>query len=160
MTNGYIFADTIAKNIAVQEEIDKERLFYAVRMANIEQFINNLPLGLNTKIGTSGNDISSGQKQRILIARAIYKQPKFIFLDEATSTLDANNERIIMENLQKFFTGRTVFIIAHRLSTVKNADQIVVLEKGKIVEIGNHQQLTMMRGHYFSLVKNQLELGN
>jgi len=161
MQDGYIFSDTIAKNIAVSEEtVDKEKLLNAVKAANIQDFIESLPLSYNTKIGQDGHGLSQGQKQRILIARAVYKNPEFIFLDEATNALDANNERIIMENLSKFFKGRTVVVVAHRLSTVKNADQIVVLEKGKIVEKGTHRELAKKKGAYYELVKNQLELGN
>ena len=159
--DGFIFSDTIATNIAIgDEEINKDRLSYAVRMANIKEFIEGLPLSYNTKIGPEGVGLSQGQKQRILIARAIYKNPEFIFFDEATNALDANNEKVILENLNEFFTGKTVVVVAHRLSTVKNADQIIVLEKGKIVEIGNHEELTTKRGAYYELVKNQLELGN
>jgi ATP-binding cassette subfamily B protein len=161
MQDGFIFSDTIERNIATGDEnINKEKLHNAVRIANIEEFISSLPLGFSTKIGASGNGISGGQKQRILIARAVYKNPHYIFFDEATSALDAENEKIIHDNLQQFFKGKTVLIIAHRLSTVKNADQIVVLKKGKIVEIGNHQQLVKNKADYFNLVKNQLELGN
>lgn len=161
MQDGFIFSDTIATNIAIgDEEIDKVRLSYAVRMANIREFIEGLPLSYNTKIGPEGIGLSQGQKQRILIARAIYKNPDFIFFDEATNALDANNEKVILENLNEFFTGKTVVVVAHRLSTVRNADQIIVLEKGKIVEIGSHEQLTLSRGAYYQLVKNQLELGN
>jgi len=160
MQDGYIFSDTIAKNIAVRDEIiDKQRLLEAARIANIQEFIDSLPLGYNTKIGQEGHGLSQGQKQRILIARAAYSNPEYLFFDEATNALDANNERAIMENLENFFKGRTVVVVAHRLSTVKNADQIVVLEKGKIVEKGTHQALTKQRGAYFNLVKNQLELG-
>jgi len=129
-------------------------------MANIQDFIQGLPLGFNTKIGAEGVGMSQGQKQRLFIARAIYKDPQFLFFDEATSALDANNERVIQENLQHFFDGRTVIIVAHRLSTVKDADQIVVLDDGEIVEIGDHQSLTASRGYYYELVKNQLELGS
>ena len=161
MQDGFIFSDTIARNIAVSDEVvDRKRLLYAVKVANIQDFIEGLPLKYNTKIGQEGVGLSQGQKQRILIARAVYKNPDFIFLDEATNALDANNERVIMENLDQFFKGRTVVVVAHRLSTVKNADQIVVLEKGKIVEKGNHRELTELRGAYYHLVKNQLELGN
>jgi ATP-binding cassette subfamily B protein len=160
MQEGFIFSDTIAKNIAVSDEIiDKKRLVKAARMANIQEFIESLPLGYNTKIGQEGHGLSQGQKQRILIARAAYINPQYLFFDEATNALDANNERIIMENLEEFFKGRTVVIVAHRLSTVKNADQIVVLEKGVIVEKGTHAELTRLRGAYYNLVKNQLELG-
>ena len=161
MQEGYIFNDTIANNIAVGVDVfDKEKLKHAVKIANIKEFIDNLPLGYNTKIGMEGVGISTGQKQRILIARAVYKNPDFLFFDEATSALDANNEKVIMENLNEFFKGKTVMVIAHRLSTVKNADQIIVLDKGKIIEIGSHTELTAIRGAYFELVKNQLELGN
>lgn len=161
MQEGYIFNDTIANNIAIGEDhIDYERLENAVITANIEDFIKKLPLGYNTKIGLEGVGISTGQKQRLLIARAVYKDPEFLFFDEATSALDANNEKVIMSNLNQFFKFKTVIIIAHRLSTVKNADQIVVLDEGKIIELGNHDQLVKKRGSYFGLVKNQLELGN
>lgn len=161
MQEGYIFSDTIANNIAVGEEsIDKEKLRHAVTIANIKEHIESLPLGYNTKIGMEGIGLSTGQKQRILIARAVYKNPDYLFFDEATSALDANNEKVIMNNLNEFFKGKTVLIIAHRLSTVKNADQIIVLDKGKIVELGNHTELTAKRGVYYELVKNQLELGS
>ncbi len=161
MQDGYIFSDSIAENIAPGEEnIDRTRLLNAVKTANIREFVEGLPLGYNTKIGQEGSGISQGQRQRILIARAVYKQPEFIFFDEATNSLDANNERIIMENLEQFFKGRTVVVVAHRLSTVKNAGQIVVLEKGEIVERGTHEELTTLKGAYYNLVKNQLELGN
>jgi len=161
MKDGYIFSDTIANNIAVSDEIvDKIKLLKAVKVANIQEFVEGLPLSYNTKIGQEGSGISQGQKQRMLIARAIYKSPDYIFLDEATNALDANNEKVIMENLQEFFKGRTVVVVAHRLSTVKNADQIVVLDKGRIVETGNHIELTKKKGAYYELVKNQLELGN
>jgi ATP-binding cassette subfamily B protein len=161
MQDGYIFSESIADNIAVSDEYpDREKLLNAVKVANIQEFIESLPLGYNTKIGQNGVGVSQGQKQRILIARAVYKNPEFIFLDEATNALDANNEKVIMENLDQFFKGKTVVVVAHRLSTVKNADQIVVLEKGKIVERGTHIELTKLKGAYFELVKNQLELGN
>nr|MBA3706129.1 peptidase domain-containing ABC transporter [Bacteroidota bacterium] len=161
MQEGYIFSDTIANNIAVGvDNIDKEKLRHAVRIANIQEFIESLPLGYNTKIGMEGIGVSTGQKQRILIARAVYKNPDYLFFDEATSALDANNEKVIMNNLDEFFKGKTVVVIAHRLSTVKNADQIIVLEKGEIVEYGNHIELTALRRNYYDLVKNQLELGN
>ena len=159
MQDGFIFSDTIARNIATGDEfIDREKLLNAVITANIRDFIESLPLAFNTKIGSEGHGLSQGQKQRILIARAVYKDPIFVFLDEATNALDANNERIIMDNLQNFFKGRTSVVIAHRLSTVKNADQIVVLEKGEIVETGTHQELARGKGAYYRLVKNQLEL--
>lgn len=159
MQDGFIFNDTIANNIAIGEDsIDKEKLRKAVIIANIKEFIEELPLNYNTKIGAEGMGISGGQKQRILIARAVYKNPQFIFFDEATSALDANNEKVIMENLNNFFKGRTAVIIAHRLSTVKNADQIVVMDKGRIIEIGTHRELIDQKGAYFNLVKNQLEL--
>jgi ABC-type bacteriocin/lantibiotic exporters, contain an N-terminal double-glycine peptidase domain len=161
MQDGFIFSDTIANNIALPEdEIDKERLAYAVRLANIQEFIESLPLNYNTKIGPEGVGLSQGQKQRILIARAIYKNPEFIFFDEATNALDANNEKVILENLNEFFNGKTVVVVAHRLSTVKNAHQIVVLEKGELVEQGSHEELTAKQGAYYNLVKNQLELGS
>ena len=160
MQDGFIFSDSIANNIAVGEEhIDEQRLLHAAHVANIQEMIENLPLGYNTKIGQEGNGISQGQKQRILIARAVYKSPDYIFLDEATNALDANNERAIMDNLQNFFKGRTVVVVAHRLSTVKNADQIVVLNHGRITEMGNHDSLTAKRGEYYELVRNQLEMG-
>lgn len=161
MQDGYIFNETIAGNIAVGiEEPNMERLEYAAKMANILSFIESLPLGFRTKIGQEGNGISMGQRQRILIARAVYKDPDILFFDEATNSLDANNEKVILENLDSFFKGRTVVVVAHRLSTVKNADKIVVLEQGEIVEEGTHQSLSIKKGKYFELVKNQLELGN
>jgi ATP-binding cassette subfamily B protein len=160
MQDGFIFSESIASNIALSDEIvNKEKLLYAIKMANCKHFIESLPLSYNTKIGREGSGLSQGQKQRILIARAIYKNPEYIFLDEATNALDANNEKVIMENLDQFFKGKTVVVVAHRLSTVKNADQIIVLDKGKIVETGTHQELTSNRGAYYNLVKNQLELG-
>lgn len=161
MQDGYIFSDTIAKNIALGEsDIKPDQLLYAARMACIDDFIDQLPLGYNTRIGQEGLTLSGGEEQRILIARAIYKNPHFLFLDEGTSALDANNERRIMENLQLVFRGKTVVIVAHRLSTVKNADQIIVLDQGRIVEEGKHNALIAKKGHYFDLVRNQLELGN
>ena len=161
MQDGFIFSKTIAENIAiVDDEVNKEKLFEAVRIANIYDFVAQRPSGLNTKIGQEGSGLSQGQKQRILIARAIYKDPMFLFFDEATNALDANNEKVIMENLQEFYKGRTVVVIAHRLSTVKNADQILVLDKGKIAEQGTHHELIEKRGIYYELVSNQLELGN
>ncbi len=161
MQEGYLFSDTIANNIAISDEKpDIERIRYAARMANIADDIEILPLGYNTKIGQDGQGISQGQRQRILIARVIYKNPPFVFLDEATNALDANNEKYITENLSNFYKGKTVLVVAHRLSTVKNADQIVVLDKGKVVEVGSHLELANKRGKYYELVKNQLELGN
>ena len=159
MQEGYLFNDTIAANIAVGDDhIDKHKLRTAVEIANIKEFIESLPKSYNTKIGNEGQGISTGQKQRLLIARAVYKDPDVIFFDEATSALDANNERTIMDNLNRFFRGKTVVIIAHRLSTVRHADQIVVLGEGRIVETGTHQSLVSERNGYFKLVKNQLEL--
>lgn len=161
MQEGFIFNDTIANNIAVgSDRIDKQRLAYAADVANITDYINSLPLGFNTKIGQEGVGMSTGQKQRMLIARAVYKNPEMLFFDEATSALDANNEKVIMQKLDTFFKGKTVVVIAHRLSTVMNADQIVVLDKGKIIEIGSHSALVAQKGNYFELVKNQLQLGN
>ena len=161
MQDGVIFSESIARNIAVDDgDIDKERLLKAAEIACIKDYVMALPLKFNTKIGRDGVGLSQGQKQRILIARAVYKNPDYIFLDEATNSLDANNERSIVENLDKFYKGKTVVIVAHRLSTVKNADQIVVIEHGKVVEVGNHESLTAKRGAYYNLVKNQLELGN
>ena len=160
MQEGYIFNDTIANNIAVGEDyVDKKKLAHAVDVANIKEFIETLPLSYNTKIGMEGVGLSTGQKQRLFIARAVYKNPKFLFFDEATSALDANNEKQIMENLDIFFKDKTVMVIAHRLSTVKNAHQIVVLDKGRIVEVGDHKSLVAKKGNYYHLVKNQLELG-
>lgn len=161
MQEGYIFNDTIAHNIAIgQDFIKKEKLLYAADVANIKSFVEEYPLGYNTKIGQEGVGMSTGQKQRLLIARAVYKNPEMLFFDEATSALDTNNEKEIMQKLNIFFKNKTVIVIAHRLSTVINADQIVVLEKGKIVEIGNHKQLVDKKGNYYELVKNQLQLGN
>ncbi|WP_066755554.1 peptidase domain-containing ABC transporter [Crocinitomix algicola] len=159
MQEGYIFNDSIANNIAIGEDfIDQEKLTEAVEVANIKDFVESLPLGVNTKIGMDGVGMSTGQKQRLLIARAVYKNPDIICFDEATSALDAKNERIIMENLNRFFKDRTAIVIAHRLSTVKNADQIVVLDEGKIIEKGTHAELVAKKGSYYTLVKNQLEL--
>ncbi|QES88733.1 peptidase domain-containing ABC transporter [Rhizosphaericola mali] len=161
MQDGYIFNDTIARNISVgQDNIDIDRLIYSCKTANIYSFIESLPNGFYTKLGSEGTGLSQGQKQRLLIARAIYKDPQYLFFDEATNSLDANNEKEIVENLDRFFQGRTVVIVAHRLSTVKNADKIVVLQKGHIVEEGTHDYLTSIKGYYYELVKNQLELGN
>lgn len=160
MQDGYIFSDTIVNNIAVGvESIDRDRLLEAVSMANIQEYIESLPMGYHTKVGQEGTGLSQGQKQRILIARAVYKNPGFLFFDEATNALDANNEKVIMENMNEFYKGRTVVVVAHRLSTVRNADQIVVLDKGEIVERGRHEELIALKGSYWNLVKNQLELG-
>lgn len=160
MQEGFIFSETIAENIALGEErIDFTRLRHAVQVANLTDFIDSLPLGYNTRIGMEGNGISQGQKQRILIARAVYKNPEYIFLDEATNSLDANNEATIMKLLKEFYHNKTVVVVAHRLSTVCDADQIIVLDQGQIVEEGSHEQLISLRGKYYTLVKNQLELG-
>ncbi len=159
MQEGFIFSDTIANNIAPDSDvIDKERLLYAVEMANIRSFVESLPLKYNTRIGSTGQGLSQGQKQRILIARAIYRNPDYLFFDEATNALDTDNEKVIQNNLDRFFTGKTVVIVAHRLSTVRNADNIVVLRDGVIMESGTHDELIAQKGDYFSLVKNQLEL--
>ncbi|AEA21626.1 peptidase domain-containing ABC transporter [Prevotella denticola] len=161
MQDGVIFSESIARNIAVDDnEIDRQRLQTAAEIACIHDYVMGLPLKYNTKIGRDGVGLSQGQKQRILIARAVYKNPDYIFLDEATNSLDANNERMIVEHLDEFYKGKTVVIVAHRLSTVKNAGQIVVLDKGRVVETGSHEALTRKRGAYYNLVKNQLELGN
>ena len=160
MQDGVIFSESIARNIAVDDgEIDIERLHQAAQIANIHEYIMALPLKYDTKIGRDGIGLSQGQKQRILIARAVYKDPDFIFLDEATNALDAKNERTIVENLNQFYKGRTVVVVAHRLSTVRNADQIIVLDQGKVIETGNHASLTAKHGAYYNLIKNQLELG-
>ncbi len=160
MQDGYIFSDTIARNIAMADDpIDLKKLLHSAEVANIREFVESLPLSYNTRIGNEGHGLSQGQKQRILIARAVYKNPAFIFFDEATNALDANNELLIMRNLEQFFKEKTVVIVAHRLSTVKNADQIIVLEKGIMIESGRHDDLIRERGSYYNLVKNQLELG-
>lgn len=161
LQDGYIFNDTISGNIAVSdEEIDHQKLLESCKIANILPYIESLPNGFNTKLGTEGTGLSQGQKQRLLIARAVYKNPEYFFFDEATNALDANNERAIVKNLQEVFNGKTVIVVAHRLSTVKNADKIIVLEKGRIVEEGTHMQLVSSKGKYYELIKNQLELGN
>lgn len=160
MQDGFIFSDTIMNNIAVGEsQPDHHRIHDALDTANLSDFVNSLPFGLYTRIGAGGHGISQGQKQRLFIARAVYKDPAYLFFDEATNSLDSNNEKVIMDNLDKFVRGKTVVVVAHRLSTVRHADNIVVLEKGRIIEQGNHEQLTSLKGAYFSLVKNQLELG-
>ena len=161
MQDGFIFSDTIANNIALGEEkVDKTRLMKAVKVANIQPFIEQLPLGYNTKVGDQGIGMSGGQMQRLMIARAIYKSPEYLFFDEATSSLDANNEKEIMGKLEAFFEGRTVVVVAHRLSTVQSADQIIVLDQGEIIEKGSHEELAIKKGAYYRLIKNQLELGN
>lgn len=161
MQDGVIFSESIARNIAVDDgEIDKERMVQAAKIACIDDYVMSLPLRFDTKIGRDGMGLSQGQKQRILIARAVYKHPNFIFLDEATNSLDANNERMIVDNLGSFYKGRTVVIVAHRLSTVKNADQIIVIDNGRVAESGTHETLARRKGLYYRLVKNQLELGN
>jgi len=161
MQESFIFSDTIANNIALStDEVDVARMLQAARMANIAEFISSLPLGYNTRVGMEGNGISAGQRQRILLARAIYKNPEFMFFDEATNSLDATNERIIMDNLRQCYEGKTVVISAHRLSTIKDADQIIVLHQGEVVEQGTHSQLLEERGHYFKLVENQMSASN
>ena len=160
MQGGYLFADTIAANICPgAETINEERLYKAVEIANIKGYIESLPLGFNTRIGVNGHGLSEGQKQRLLIARVVYKDPEIILFDEATNSLDAGNEKVIVENLQEFYAGKTVVIVAHRLSTVRYSDYIVVLDGGRIAETGTHETLTEKKGVYYNLVKNQLELG-
>ncbi len=160
MQNGYIFSGTIKENITLDEKnVDIQLFEQAIKLSCLNDFIDTMPMRENTKIGETGLPISGGQKQRILIARAIYKNPDYLFFDEATNSLDATNEKVIMNNLEHYYKGRTVIIIAHRLSTVKNADTIVVLDNGKIVEQGTHTELTEQKGEYYKLVKNQLELG-
>ncbi len=160
MQEGFIYSDSIIKNIAIGDDsVNYDKVLESVKVANIHEFIDLLPMGFQTVIGAEGAGVSQGQKQRLLIARAVYKNPSYLFFDEATSALDANNERVIMENLDRFFEGRTVVVVAHRLSTVKNADNIVVLHQGEVVEQGTHEELARSKGYYFNLVKNQLELG-
>jgi ATP-binding cassette subfamily B protein len=160
MQDGFIFSDTIANNIVLDNEnINQSLLDQAISISNLDDIISNLPLGINTKIGQEGSGLSQGQKQRILIARAVYKNPQYLFFDEATNALDANNELQIMNKLNNYYKGRTVITVAHRLSTVKNADQIIVIEKGEIKETGTHDELSKLKGVYYNLVKNQLELG-
>ena len=160
MQEGYMFSDTIARNIAISDEnLDFERIKLAAKVANIADYIEKLPLGYNTLIGQDGQGISEGQWQRILIARVVYKNPSFVFLDEATNSLDAKNEKEIMQSMSSFYKGKTVLVIAHRLSTVTNADKIVVLDNGKIAEVGTHKELVSQKGKYYELIRNQLELG-
>lgn len=160
MQDGFIFADTIENNIAVGDEFpDRQKVEQAIRTANLVEFIEEQPFGLKTKIGTAGKGVSQGQRQRLLIARAVYKNPHYILFDEATNALDANNERVIIDNMKDFLEDRTAIIVAHRLSTVSHADNIVVLDKGRVVEQGTHEELTAHKGEYYQLVKNQLELG-
>ncbi|MCA8832856.1 peptidase domain-containing ABC transporter [Hymenobacter pini] len=161
MQDGFIFSDTIGNNIAINaEHRSQPAIEKALHIANLEQYIRSLPLGLHTKIGEDGKGLSGGQRQRVLISRMVYKNPDYIFLDEATSALDAHNEKVIMERLNEFFQGKTVVIVAHRLSTVKNADNIIVLNNGEVTEQGSHEELVRKRGYYYELIKNQLELGN
>ena len=159
MQDSFVFSDTIAGNIALKDDVaDVGKLLHSAKMANVDEFVSKLPLGYNTKIGMEGMGLSQGQRQRLLIARAIYKDPEYIFLDEATNSLDTTNERLIMGRLRDFYRGKTVLVAAHRLSTVKDADQIVVMKKGHVVEIGTHLELIEKRGEYYQLVRNQLEL--
>ena len=161
MQDGYLFPDTIAANIVPgSENIDESKLVSAVTISNIKSFIESLPLGYNTRLGANGQGLSEGQKQRLLIARVVYRDPEIIIFDEATNSLDANNEKVIVENLEDFYIGKTVVIVAHRLSTVRDADKIVVLDGGRIAETGTHDSLIAQKGVYYNLVKNQLELGN
>jgi ATP-binding cassette subfamily B protein len=160
MQDGYIFSDSMARNIAMgEEDINMKKMLEVAQIAQLDEFVDSLPMGYNTKIGANGQGLSQGQKQRILIARALYKDPSFLFFDEATNSLDAKNEKLILTNLEQYFSGRTVVVVAHRLSTVKDAHQIVVLEKGKICETGTHDELIQKKGIYFRLIKDQLELG-
>jgi ATP-binding cassette subfamily B protein len=161
MQDGYLFPDTISANIAPgADPVDEDKIIRSVEIANVRGFIDSLPLGFNTKIGANGHGLSEGQKQRLLIARIVYRNPEIILFDEATNSLDANNERVIVENLREFYSGKTVVVVAHRLSTVRGADKIVVLDNGRIAETGTHPELIEKKGAYFNLVKNQLELGN
>ena len=160
MQDGYIFSDSLARNISMgEDDIDMSKLEEVTKIAQLREFVDGLPMGFNTKIGANGQGLSQGQKQRILIARALYKDPSFLFFDEATNALDAKNEKLILGNLEHYFQGKTVVVVAHRLSTVRNADKIVVLDKGKICEIGTHEELIAKKGIYFQLIRDQLELG-
>ena len=159
MQDGQLFSGTIADNIAMGQDKEHKQIIKAATIANINEFINSLPKGYMSEIGAEGIPVSAGQTQRILLARAVYKNPSYLFLDEATSSLDANNEKTVIENLNQYFEGRTVVVVAHRLSTVKYADQLIVLDNGKVVETGSHFDLTYQKGAYYTLVKNQLELG-
>ena len=161
MQDGFIFSDSISNNVAESDDYtDKVKLLRAVQIANIQEFVETMPLTYNTQIGQKGNGISQGQRQRLLIARAVYKDPDFLFFDEATNALDTINEKIIVENMREFYVDRTVVVVAHRLSTVRYADQIVVMEKGEIIEVGSHDELVLLKGSYYSLIKNQLEMGS
>ena len=160
MQDGYIFSDSLARNIFMgEDDIDMKKLLDVTRIAQLSEFVESLPMGYNTKIGANGQGLSQGQKQRILIARALYKEPEFLFFDEATNALDAKNEKLILGNLEQYFAGKTVVVVAHRLSTVRNANKIVVLDKGRICETGTHEELILLKGIYFQLIKDQLELG-
>ncbi|WBV56365.1 peptidase domain-containing ABC transporter [Chryseobacterium daecheongense] len=159
LQDSFIFSDTISYNISLEENANQEKILNAIRLANVNDFVDKLPLGLSTIIGSEGIGISHGQKQRILIARAIYKNPDYLFFDEATNSLDSNNEVIIINNINRYFNGKTMIVVAHRLSTVKKADQIIVLDNGRIIEKGNHNELVKFKGKYFELIQNQLELG-
>jgi ATP-binding cassette, subfamily B, bacterial len=159
LQDSFIFSDTILYNITLEKKYNYEKLLKAINLANIEDFINKLPLKMETIIGSEGVGISQGQKQRIFIARAIYKNPDYLFFDEATNSLDSKNEKLIVENINNYFKEKTMIIVAHRLSTVKNADQIIVLDNGNIIEKGNHNDLIKLKGKYFELIQNQLELG-
>ena len=160
MQENFVFSDTIKRNIILGEQFDRDRLEKAIDSASLREYTDRLPLGVETKVGRDGTGISGGEKQRLMLARAIYKDPQYILLDEATSSLDAENERKITENMERLFKGRTMVVIAHRLSTVRNADNIIVLRHGRIVEQGMHVELAEKGGYYYELVRNQLELGN
>jgi ATP-binding cassette, subfamily B, bacterial len=160
MQDGYIFSESLARNISMgDDEVDMKKLEEVSQISQLNEFVDVLPMGFNTKIGANGQGLSQGQKQRILIARALYKEPAFLFFDEATNALDAKNEKLILGKLEQYFAGKTVVVVAHRLSTVRNADKIVVLDKGRIAETGTHDELISKKGIYFQLIKDQLELG-